>query len=126
MAEEIKNKKNEEEEQNKEKPLDKMIVKDLREIAKEIPGVTGVTSMKKDELLSLIKEHRGIKDDKPAKKKAKKASKKGFTPKEIKSIVITLKEEKETARGAEDKKKIDILRRRINRLKKQTRKVAKA
>ena len=52
-----------------EKPLDKMTVKDLREVAKVIPGVTGVTAMKKNDLLSLIRESRGIGDEEPVKEK---------------------------------------------------------
>ena len=45
-----------------EKPLDKMTAPELREIAREIPGVTGATAMKKAELLSIIKKHRGIEE----------------------------------------------------------------
>ena len=55
-----------------EKPLDKMTAPEWREIAKNIEGVTGVHAMKKDELLSLIKEDRGIKDEEPVKAKKKK------------------------------------------------------
>ncbi|MGD8900434.1 MAG: Rho termination factor N-terminal domain-containing protein, partial [Desulfobacterales bacterium] len=51
----------------KEKPLEKMTVKELREIAKDIPGITGVHAMKKEELINGIKEARGIKDE-PLKK----------------------------------------------------------
>ena len=43
-----------------EKPIEKMTVKDLRELAKDIPGVTGVTAMKKEELLTLLREEWGI------------------------------------------------------------------
>ena len=39
-----------------EKPLEKMTTPELKEIAFGIPGVTGVTAMKKDQLLALIKE----------------------------------------------------------------------
>ena len=52
-----------------EKPLDKMTAPELKEIALNIPGATGVTAMKKDQLLALIKEHRGIEDEEPLKKK---------------------------------------------------------
>ena len=107
-----------------EKPLDKMTVKELREVAKEIPGITGITAMKKDELLALVKDHRDIKDEGPAKKKKKSAAKSVLSVKQLKDKVSLLRVEKETARQAKDGKKIDILRRRINRLKKQTRKGA--
>ena len=50
-----------------EKPLDKMTVKELREIGKEIPDITGVHGMNKAELLEVIKKARGIVDE-PVKK----------------------------------------------------------
>ena len=109
-----------------EKPLDKMTVPELKEVARAIPGVTGATSMKKAELLELIKEHRGIKDEEPVKQKKKKVGEKEITVKDLKEKVVQLKSEKKEALEAQDKKKVDILRRRINRLKKQTRKVAQA
>ena len=43
-----------------EKPLEKMTVKALREIAKEIPEITGAHGMKKEELLAAINEVRGV------------------------------------------------------------------
>ena len=46
-----------------EKPLEKMTVKALREIAKEIPEITGVHGMKKEELLVAINEVRGVKEE---------------------------------------------------------------
>jgi hypothetical protein len=107
-----------------EKPLDKMTVKELREVAAYIPGITGVHAMKKEELLSLIKEARGIVDDTPAKKD--KVTKSGLSVKEIKGKIARLKQEKASALEANDVAKRDVLRRRINRLKKQTRKAARA
>ena len=50
MAEETKK------EEVKEKPIEEMTVKELRDIAREIPGVTGISGMKKDELLEAIKK----------------------------------------------------------------------
>ncbi len=114
------------EETGEEKPLDKMTAPELREVAKQIPGVTGVSAMKKAELLSLIKEHRGIKDEEPAKKKSKSSGKITSSPKELKLKIVQLREEKEKARDAKDKDKVDILRRRINRMKKKTRKAVQA
>jgi cell division protein FtsX len=98
-----------------EKPLDKMTAPELKEIAATIPGVTGVTAMKKEELLALIKKHRGIEDEPHAKKA--EAAKRGFKKK-----LVELRALKATAREEKDNKKVDILRRRINRLKKKTRK----
>ena len=114
------------EEKVDEKPLDKMTAPELRAVAKQIPGVTGTSAMKKAVLLSTIKEFRGIKDEEPAKKKKTKTAGSAQSPKELKLKITGLREEKEKAREAKDKKKIDILRRRINRMKKQTRKAAQA
>ena len=114
-----------EEEKGPEKPLDKMTATELREIALGIEGITGVHAMKKDELLKAVKEARGIVEEEPA-KKAKKAPKVEAGVEALKQKIVALKKEKEAARKSKDKKKVDIYRRRINRLKKKTRKVAQA
>ena len=46
----------------KEKPLDKMTATELREIAMEIPEITGAHGMNKPDLLSAVKKARGIED----------------------------------------------------------------
>ena len=107
-----------------EKPLDRMTTPELKDLAMEIPGVTGVTAMKKEQLLDLIKEYRGIKDEEPVKKR-KADVKTGMSIQEMKQKVVQLKESKELARGAKDRKKVNVLRRRINRLKKRTRKIVR-
>lgn len=110
-----------------EKPLDKMTVKELREIAMEIPDITGVHGMKKDELLSVVKKTRGITDEEPVKKKkVKKTSSGPMSIKEMKQKIVQLRAEREEIRKTGDRKKLDALRRLINRLKKQTRKSASA
>jgi cell division protein FtsX len=109
-----------------EKPLDKMTAPELREIAIKLPGVTGVHAMKKEQLLAAIKEAWGIKEEETAKTRKKKAKKKAMGVKEIKEKIARLKVEKSSAREAQEGKKVDRLRRRINRLKKQSRKVAQA
>ena len=143
MAEDVKN-----DEQQAEKPLDKMTVAELREaLKKELPDMTGLSSMKKDQLLEAIKEARNSENETPAKettaqkaapKKAapKKAAPKKTTPKktagpkkvmtakEMKQEIVRLRAERESIRQEGDKKKIEIIRRRINRLKKLTRKAA--
>ena len=160
MEEEIK--KDEPSEGETQKPLEKMTVKELREQVKEIPGVSGVHAMKKEELLDAVNEAKDVKDEKPAeeakdvkdekpakeakdvkdekpaeeakdvkdKKPAKEAKKKAVekqvSVRALKGKIITLKGEKEAAQKEKDRKKIHILRRRINRIKKQTRKVAQA
>ena len=136
MEEEIK--KDEPAEGEIQKPLEEMTVKELREQVKEIPGVSGVHAMKKEELLDAVNEAKDVKDEKPAeeakdvkdKKPAKEAKKKAVEKqvrvRALKGKIITLKGEKEAAQKEKDRKKIHILRRRINRIKKQTRKVAQA
>ena len=110
------------------KPLDKMTVVELREAAKEgIPGITGVSGMKKDQLLQALKEARGIVDEAPAPKKKKKKGAgpaKAMTVKEMKEEIVRLRAEREVLREEKDRKKLAIIRRRINRLKKKTRKAA--
>jgi hypothetical protein len=100
--------------------LEKMTVHELREIAHEIPGVTGVTGMKKEHLVEIIKKHRGIEDDKPVKHKA--IARVALTVQELKHKIIAFKADKKAVIQKHDKKKANILRRRINRLKKRIRK----
>ena len=133
MAEEVKN-----DEPQAEKPLDKMTVAELREaLKKELPDMTGLSSMKKDQLLEAIKEARNSEDETPAKETtAQKAAPKKAAPKktagpkkemtvsEMKLEIVRLRAERESIRQEGDKKKIEIIRRRINRLKKLTRKAA--
>jgi hypothetical protein len=125
MEEEAK-KEETEEEQGAEKALDKMTAKELRAIAREIPGITGAHAMKKEELLSVVKKHRAIEDKEPPKERKKKTEKPTLGVGKLKKKIAQLREEKKTVRNAGDRKKVDILRRRINRLKKQTRKVSPA
>ncbi|MBC8177450.1 MAG: transcription termination factor Rho [Deltaproteobacteria bacterium] len=101
-----------------------MTAPELKEVAKQIPGLTGVHAMKKADLLDIINKYYGIEEEVPAAKKKKKAEKRTLSVKELKAKIIQLREKKEEARATKDKKNIEILRRRINRLKKQTRKVA--
>ena len=110
-----------------EKPLEKMTVKALREIAKEIPEITGVHGMKKEELLVAINEVRGVepktvKADKSI--KGKPVKKTGASPGEIKKRIKALKAQRQAALGAKDKKMATVYRRRISRLKKKSKKAA--
>ena len=54
--------------ETKEKPLDKMTAKELRDLALSTGGIVGVHAMNKAELISGIKEVRGIVDEKGKKK----------------------------------------------------------
>lgn len=102
--------------ETKEKPLDKMTVKDLRELAKEIPEIIGVHGMNKQELIIAIKDVRGIKDE-----VVKKAD---ATSREMKKRIRKLKAERKTALESNDRKMAMIYKRRISRLKKKTRRAA--
>ena len=108
--------------ETKEKTLDKMTVKELREVAAEIPEITGVHGMKKDELLGAIKNAKGIEVEIPKKKKPKKAS--GVEKMTVKKQIQYFKSKRVDALAARDKKSATILRRRINRLKKKSRRAA--
>ena len=116
MAEEIKKK-----EHGQDKPLDRMTVKELKAIALELPRTTSVHDMKKEALIAFIKEAKGIKDEKTAKKI--KDSEKIQTRQHMKAKIRHFQEEKISAREKKDTKRVDFLRRRISRLKKQTRRI---
>ena len=97
----------------KEKPLEKMTVTDLREMAKEIPDIVGVHGMKKEELIVAIKKSKGIVDE-PVKKKDASLG-------EIKKQIKAVKAQRQAAIEAKDKKMATIYKRRISKLKKKSR-----
>jgi hypothetical protein len=100
----------------KEKPLEKMTAKELREVAKEIPQIVGVHGMNKSELIIEIKQARGI----PIEEKHKTSK----SVREIKKRIRDLKVQQQKAREENDPKTAAIYRRRISRLKKKTRRAA--
>jgi hypothetical protein len=102
--------------ETKEKPLEKMTVTDLREMAKEIPEISGVHGMKKEELIAAIKKSKGIVDE-PVKKA-------DVSLVEIKKKIKTLKAQREAAIVVKDKKMATVYKRRISRLKKKSRRAA--
>ncbi|MEW5723657.1 MAG: Rho termination factor N-terminal domain-containing protein [Thermodesulfobacteriota bacterium] len=101
--------------EKKEKPLEKMTTKELKEIALGIQGITGVHGMNKSELISAIKEARGIVEE-------KKSSSRDV--RELKQKISALRNQKNQAKEAGDKKKAGILRKKMSRLKKKTRRAA--
>jgi hypothetical protein len=140
--------------EKKEKPLEKMTAKELREVALEIPEIEGVHAMKKEDLLEAIRKSRGVeKEEAKAEKEEVKAEKE-----EVKAEKEEVKEEKEEVKEKKEEKKVkkkagvgvadlkkkirefkalkeeaikkrdarmaEIYKRRINRLKKRTRKAA--
>jgi len=103
--------------EKKEKPLDRMTATELRKYALDLGEITGVHGMNKEELLAAIKEVKGIKDEG---KSAEKVS-----MRDLKEKAREMREKKQEAVAAgEPRKKIDILRKKANRLKKRTRKAA--
>ena len=100
----------------KEKPLEKMTAKELREVGKQLPEITGVHGMNKAELISAIKKAKGIIEDTTTTPDA--------SVREIKKKIKSLKADHENALNNNDKKMADIYRRRIIKLKKKTRRAA--
>lgn len=108
-----------------EKHLEKLTVKELREIAAELPHERAIVDMKKEELVALIKEARGIKDEAPSKKK-KHVVKIKMTKPELKARIRELKALKGQALESNENKKIVMLRHQISQLKKKSRRIAAA
>jgi len=105
--------KKKEQKEKKEKPLDRWTVKELREEALNIPDVQGVHGMNKEELVSILRKAKGI--EAPPQKKTE-------TMREVKHKISELKKVRDEERGQGAKRgQLDILRKKISRLKKQTR-----
>ena len=104
------------EKEKKEKPLDKMTAKELRELALSTGGIVGVHAMNKAELIAAIKEVRGIVDEKGKKKEI-----------DVRALKVKIKELKDKRQKAVEDghfKLADSFRRRISNLKKKTRRAA--
>jgi vacuolar-type H+-ATPase subunit I/STV1 len=155
--------------EKKEKPLEKMTAKELREVALEIPEIEGVHAMKKEDLLEAIRKFGGVekeeakeevkeekeeaaeaeeeakeekeeakekeqeakRKEQEAKKKEKEEAKKKEKEEKVAAHVADLKKKirefkalKEEAIKKRDARMAEIYKRRINRLKKRTRKAA--
>src|SRR4030042_5931140 len=103
--------------EKKEKPLDKMTATELRKYALGAGEISGVHGMNKEELMVAIKQAKGIKDEGKHTEKVSmrdlKEKAAGMRAKKLEAIV-----------AGEPQPKIDILRKKANRLKKRTRKAA--
>ena len=100
------------------KTLDKMTAKELRQlIVAKIPSIVGASGMQKDELVKAVKDVFGIKDEEG-----------GVSP--YKDQICTLKKtirEMRVAKGTvEARQDRTQIRRKINKLKKRTRRLARA
>ncbi len=99
------------------KPLEKMTTKELRAlIIDKLPMITGASGKDKDVLVQEIKDVFGIVEEEQVSPYKKQIV-------EIKKQIKALRVEKE---GLEERAKREYIRRKINKLKKRTRKLAKA
>jgi hypothetical protein len=105
-----------------EKHLDKLTIKELRDIAAEFPHERAIHDMKKEELIAFIKQAKGIKDEAPVKKK-KHAVKIKMSKSELKAKIRELKGLRGQALESGEKGKSVLLRQQISRLKKISRRV---
>ena len=103
-----------------------MTAKELREMALGLPGVHGVHAMKKEELISAIRKAKGMTETEGKKEKpvVVKKEKVVLTIAELKQKAKELRTKKEEALQQKNWKIAEILRRRISRLKKKTRRAA--
>jgi len=109
--------------EKKEKPLEKMTAKELREMAMGLPGVH---AMKKEELIVAIRVAKGITEPEPKKEKHAVAKKEKvvLSIAQLKQKVKELRTKREELLQQRDWKMSEIFRKRISRLKKKTRKAA--
>ena len=105
--------KKKEQKEKTEKPLDRWTMKELREEALKIPDVQGVHGMNKEEIVALLRKARGISEPE---------TKKSGSVRETKAKVVALQKQRDEERvqGA-SRSRINILRKKISRLKRQTR-----
>jgi hypothetical protein len=108
-----------------EKHLEKMTIKELRDIAAEFPHEKAIHDMKKEELIVFIKDAKGIKDEAPIKRK-KHVGKIKMTKQEIKTKIRELKALKLQALESKDSKRSCWLTHKISQMKKRSRHFAVA
>ena len=112
--------------EKKEKSLEKMTAKELREMALGLPGIEGVHAMKKEELMTAIRAAKGITEPEPKKEKKVfiKKEKVVLTVPQLKQKVKELRAKREELLQEKNLKMAEILRRRVSRMKKRTRRAA--
>ena len=106
-----------------ENDLEKMTATELRDLAlKKYPDITGVHAMKKEDLIKAIHQARGdvIKET----KKKKAAGKVKIDKTEMKKQIRLLKNEKAKLLQGNDKKALSLVRKKIKKLKRLTKKAA--
>jgi hypothetical protein len=112
--------------EKKEKPLEKMTAKELREMALGLPGIEGVHAMKKEELITAIRVAKGITEPEPKKEKhvVAKKEKVVLTVAQLKQKVKELRAKRDELVQEKNLKMAEIMRRQISRMKKKTRRAA--
>ena len=100
-----------------EKLLEKHTVKELKEVARVIEGIHGVSAMKKDELIDAIQTAK----DSPLKTVRKESVANMI---DVKKNIRLLKQEMADIREKGDKIVARQIRKKIGKLKKRTRKMA--
>jgi len=105
--------KKKEQKEKKEKPLERWTVKELRDEALTVPDIQGVHGMNKEELLSVLRKAKGI--EAPPQKKTEAV-------RDIKLKISELKKvrDEESSQGVA-RGRLDILRKKMSKLKKKTR-----
>jgi hypothetical protein len=99
------------------KPLDKMTAKELRAlIMDKLPMITGASGMDKDELVTSVKAVLGISEE-PGSVSPYKA--------QIHDMKRQIREMRVQKLASTERKQRDILRRRINKLKKRSRSLSR-
>ena len=105
--------KKKEQKEKKETPLERRTVKELREEALTLPDVQGVHGMNKEELISILRKAKGI--EAPPQKKTEAV-------RDVKHKISELKKVRDEERGeGAARTRLEILRKKISRLKKKTR-----
>jgi hypothetical protein len=112
--------------EKQEKPLEKLTAKELREMALGLPGIHGVHAMKKEELIAAIRAAKGITEPELKKERHAVAKKEKvvLSAAELKRKAKELRVKKEEALQQRNWKMAEILKKRISRLKKMTRRTA--
>jgi len=103
-----------------------MTAKELREMALGLPGIHGVHAMKKEELITAIRAAKGITEPEPKREKKVfvKKEKVILTVAQLKQKVKELRAKREELLQQKNVKMAEILRKRISRFKKKTRRAA--
>jgi hypothetical protein len=109
--------------EKKEKPLEKLTAKELREMAMGLPGIHGVHAMKKGELIAALRVAKGLPEPAKERRPFVKKEKVILSKAELKKKAQELRLKREEALRQQDWKTAEILKKRISRTKKMTRRV---